>query len=85
MSLTKEDKKEIILLMGEALQELVLPQLGEIKEDISVLKQDVSNIKEDLSDIQRTANRIETLQRSELNRVDNHEMRIGKLEKAIAK
>jgi hypothetical protein len=39
----------------------------------------------DMEDVKLTVNRIETLQRSELNRVDDHEIRIGKLEQAIAK
>lgn len=86
--LTKTDKKEIVLLMSGAIEELVLPRFDEIdkrfdnvENRLDKVESDISIIKEDLSDVQLTVNRIETLQRSELNRVDDHEVRIGKLEK----
>lgn len=91
MSLTKTDKKEIVGLMGEAITELVLPKFDEIDKrfdgiegDMSVIKEDITILKEDLQDVKFTVGRIETLQRSELDRVDDHEVRIIKLEKKIA-
>lgn len=75
MALTKEDKKEIVVLMSEAIEVLVLPHIDEIKTDIK-------DIKENIEDLQRTTNRIEMRQIAEGERVDNHEVRIGKLEKA---
>jgi len=74
MALTKEDKKEIVGLMSEAIEVLVLPKFDEIDRRFD-------KIEEDVSDVQRTLNRMETLQRSELNRTNNHEVRISKLEK----
>jgi|GEM_PF-1938226 len=56
-----------------------------LKEDVSMLKEDVSIIKEDVRDLQLAANRIETLQHHELDRTDDHEIRIIKLEKTRAK
>lgn len=96
MSLTKNDKQDIRLIFNEGIVELVLPQFDEIrsdikilkedmsilKEDVSILKEDMAILKEDVKDLQNSTNRIEMLQRSELNRVDNHELRIAKLEKA---
>jgi len=91
MSLNKNDKTEIVSMMSEAIEVLVLPHVDEIKsdikemkEDIKTLKTDVAILKDDVKDLQNTTNRIETLQRSELNRVDDHELRINKLEKAGA-
>ena len=77
MSLTKTDKKDIIMIVNGAIEELVLPRFDSVEKDIV-------EIKEDLADVQFTVNRIETLQKSELNHVDDHEIRIGKIEKATA-
>jgi hypothetical protein len=74
MALSKEDKKEIVGLMSEAIEILVLPKFDEIDRRFD-------KIEEDVTDVQVTLNRMEILQRAELNRVDNHEVRISKLEK----
>lgn len=74
MALTKEDKKEIVGLMSEAIEVLVLPHIDEIQKDIK-------EIKGDIQDLQRTTNRIEMRQIAEAERVDDCEIRISKLEK----
>lgn len=88
--LTKTDKKDIALITAEAIETLVLPHFDSIDKRfdkvgnrLDNIEGDISIIKDDLSDVQLTANRIEALQRSELDRADDHELRIGKLEKAI--
>jgi hypothetical protein len=60
--------------MSEAIEILVLPKFDEIDRRFD-------KIEEDVTDVQVTLNRMEILQRAELNRVDNHEVRISKLEK----
>lgn len=79
--MTKEDKKEMIGMMSEAIEVLVLPHIDEIKSDIKEIKNDIGEMKNDIQDLQLTVNRIEMTQRAELNRVDDHEARITKLEK----
>jgi len=73
--LTKNDKKEIVLLTSEAIEQLVLPRFDELRNEI----------KSDIQDVQLTVNRFETLQKHELDRADDHEVRLGKLEQAHAK
>lgn len=83
--------KETKTIVCDVLEELVLPRLQNIEDDVSVLKNGVSELKEDVHDLQLTTNRIETLQKSELGRADehtlilnNHEKRFLKLEKSKA-
>jgi len=92
MSLTDGDKQDIRQIFNEGITELVLPRFDKVesdieilKEDVATLKEDVATLKEDVHSLQDTTNRIEMLQRSELDRVDDHEVRIGKLEQAHAK
>jgi hypothetical protein len=77
MSLTKEDKKDMVMIVNGTIEALVLPHFDEIENRLE-------KVEEDLSDVQSTVNRMEMLQRSELSRVDDHDRRIGKLEKAIS-
>jgi len=85
MALAKQDKKDIALMMGEAIEELILPRFNEIDKRFDKVEADIKEVKEDLEDVKLTVNRIETIQRSELNRVDDHELRIGKLEQVHVK
>lgn len=97
--MTEKDKKDFKLIVGEALEDVVLPQMQEIrddiqiikedivviKEDVSVLKEDVSTLKEDVQDLKNTTNRIEMRQNAEIIRSDQHGQRIERLEKACLK
>ena len=49
------------------------------------LIENLEKIDDNLDGLNLTTNRIEMLERSELDRVDDHEVRIIKLEKAIVK
>ena len=73
MTIRRISKETVV----EAITEVMVPVLDKIMKT-----QDEHS--ERLNDIDNTVNRIETLQRSELGRVDDHELRIGKLEKKIA-
>ena len=88
MALTKTDKKEIKEIFNEGLTEVVIPVLDKIinklDEHTAILEQhskDISILKGDVTDVQLTVNRIETWQKTEVERVDDHEVRIEKLEK----
>ena len=76
MALTKEDKKDMIMIVNGAIETLILPRFDDIENRLD-------KVEEDLQDVKHTVNRIETLQMAELNRVDDHEIRIGKLEKVM--
>ena len=95
----KKDKKEIKMVMGEALEEVVLPRLqgiedklGEhdkkfekIEDDIGGLKEDVGGLKEDVGDLQLTTNRIEMKLDAEVERHDNLSIKIDKVDKRVLK
>lgn len=68
----------------QAMTEVMMPVLDKIMKTQDEHTKDIVEMKEELSDVHLTANRIETLQKHELNRVDNHGIRIGKLENKIA-
>lgn len=85
------DLSKIRLVMGEVLEEVVLPQLQEIRDDVSVLKEDVSVLKEDFARMENKMDRIERKQDAEVERHDklsvkseDHEKRIIALEAAGA-
>jgi hypothetical protein len=66
-------------------------QIQRLQEDVTELKDNVSVLNDNVHDLQLVTNRIETLQKSELSRADehtlalnNHEKRILKLEKSKA-
>lgn len=91
MALTKSDKQDIREIFNEGVTQVMMPVLDKIltkqdehSKDIATIKKDVSVLKEDLSDVQLTVNRIETRQKAEVERVDDHQVRIVKLEKKIA-
>ena len=88
MSLTKQDKKDMKEIVGDAISEDVVPILTKMMETLDqhsvILSKHSVELKElkiGVSNLQATTNRIELMQMSELNRVDDHEVRIVKLEK----
>lgn len=81
MSLTKEDKNEVNEIVVDAMTTVMMPVLDKILDKLDEHDKRFDKIEEDLTDVKLTVNRIETLQMSELNRVDNHEVRISQLEK----
>lgn len=90
------DISKIKIVMGEVLEEVVLPQLQEIREDVAVLKEDVSVLKEDVAvlkeDFQHMDTRMDRMERkqdAEIERYDrlsvnseDHSKRLLKLEAA---
>jgi len=84
MTLAKDDKKEISLIICEALEQLVLPRLQSLenKVDKGFKKVDerFEEVDERFNDIDMSMNRIETLAKSEIKYVDNLSARVIKLE-----
>ena len=82
--LDKKDEEKVREIVTEtvvdALTSVMMPVLNDILVKQSEHDKKFERIEEKLEEIDLTVNRIETLQRSELNRVDDHEVRIGKLE-----
>lgn len=81
------DKKEMIQIVGEALEEVVLPTLYGVKNDIKVLKNDVKDLKDDVTEIKQRLEKVEFNTRiypHDKEYVDkkfnNHEKRISRLE-----
>lgn len=64
-------------LIGEALQEVVMPHIIELKDDVKVLKDDVADLK--MGQI-----RIERRQIAEQKQIDAYEPRIKELERVTA-
>ena len=46
-----QDKKEMRLAIGEVFEEVILPVIQDVKDDVSGLKDDVSTLKDDVSDL----------------------------------
>ncbi|KKQ74134.1 MAG: hypothetical protein US94_C0013G0004 [Berkelbacteria bacterium GW2011_GWB1_38_5] len=59
-------------------------KIGEKVAEIPTIKKDIGDIKEDLSDVKDTVNRIELIQKSEIKRVDEHSVKLKKLEHKLA-
>ncbi len=76
--MNKQDKKEIKMVMGEALEEVVLPRLQKIEDDMVVLK-------ENDEELQLTTNRIEMKLDAEVERHDNISIKIDKIDKRVLK
>lgn len=76
--LDHQDENKIKEIFNEGVTQVMMPVLDKILD-----KQDEHS--KDIEDVQLTANRIEMRQKAEVERVDDHEIRIGKLEKAIIK
>lgn len=76
--MTEKDKKEFRLMMGEALELVVLPQLQDLRDDVKILKEDVKELKD-------TTSRIELKQNAEIVRHDKLSERVDHLEKICVK
>jgi len=81
--MTDKDKKDIKLMMCEALDEIVLPDLQTLKDDVAVLKDDVAALKEDVSDLYATTTRIELKLNSVVDRQDDQGADIIKIQKVL--
>lgn len=94
----QKDKKEIIKMMGGALEDIVLPRLQNIEDDIVDIKKTLREHTIKFDDIEETLglhtnqldgiNRrldLEADKRGELEwKVDNHEKRLTKVETKVA-
>jgi len=90
--MTTEDKKEIKIILGETLEEVILPVIQEIrddvtvlKDDVSVLKDDVSGLKDDVNTIENRLDRIERKQDAEIVRNDKLSVTQERHEKILSK
>lgn len=72
------EKKEMVRIVGEALEDIVLPELYGIKEDVSILKEDVKDLK-------LTTYRIETKLNAEVLRLDEHSIEMGHLKQRVSR
>lgn len=102
--MTEQDKKDIIHLFNEGFEQVVLPHIVEMKEDITGMKKELSDVKteqssmraeqssmkeqqssmkQDIRDIKETVGRIERRQEAEQTMLDNHDVRLTRLEKTI--
>ncbi|MBI2588461.1 hypothetical protein HYW31_01970 [Candidatus Berkelbacteria bacterium] len=93
------EKKEMVRVVGEALEDVVLPQLQEIrdnvsivkedvkylKEDVKDLKEDVKDLKEDVTDLKLTTYRIETKLNAEILRLDEHSIEMDNLKQKVSR
>ncbi|MBI4029925.1 hypothetical protein HY373_01970 [Candidatus Berkelbacteria bacterium] len=86
------EKKEMVRVVGEALEDVVLPQLQEIrdnvsivKEDVKYLKEDVKDLKEDVTDLKLTTYRIETKLNAEILRLDEHSIEMDNLKQKVSR
>lgn len=81
-------KKEFILLFNQGFEEVVLPQLEEIRDDLKDVKKELRDVKTELKDVKEEQKK----QGIRLDRIDNkldkvsakqldHDKRIHKLEK----
>lgn len=74
--MTEKDKKEFRLMMGEVLEQIVLPE-------IQVLKNDVKVLKEDADDLKGTTTRIELKLNSVVKRQDEQGDHVIKINKVL--
>lgn len=81
-----KDKKEIAKIMGEVLEQNVLPVIDELKQDLYNTKKE---LKEDINDLYLQSDRVERVLTKAIERydykLDNHENRISVLEGKKAK
>ena len=79
-----EKDKKLVSIVGEALEQIVLPELQIIKDEVGNLKETVNKgFKENIeqhTEIINSLNRVETLAKSEIKYVDNLSGRVLKLE-----
>ncbi|OGY30257.1 MAG: hypothetical protein A3F35_01270 [Candidatus Woykebacteria bacterium RIFCSPHIGHO2_12_FULL_45_10] len=79
--MNQTDKKEIVKMMGEVLEQNVLPVLDEVKADIFNTKKE---LKEDLDDLFALGDRTNRELTKAIDRydykLDDHEKRLGVLE-----
>lgn len=50
MPLTPQDRQEIVLLMAEAISELVLPQFDELRQDFQAFRQEFGDFRQEVND-----------------------------------
>jgi len=78
-----EKDKKMVSIVGEALEQVVLPELQNIRDDIAGVKKDISNIKDDISDLHDTTNRIDIKLNSVVKRQDSQGDDIIKIQKVL--
>jgi len=84
----QKDKKEIVKMFGEVLEQNVLPVMDELKNSLEEVKVDIFNtkkeLKEEVSDLFMQSDRIEKELKKAVDRydykLDDHEKRVTVLE-----
>lgn len=83
----EKDKKEFRLMMGEVLEEIVLPQIQEVRDDIAAFKAENKtehkNMREDIDDLKDTTARTELKLNSVVKRLDGQGDQIIKINKVL--
>jgi hypothetical protein len=85
--MTEKSKKEFRLMMCEVLEEIVLPQIQEIRDDIAVFKaenqKEHKNTGEDIDDLKDTTTRTELKLNSLVKRQDDQGDQVIKINKIL--
>lgn len=83
--MVEKDKQEFRSIVCDAIDEVISPQLEEIREDLSGVKKDVSELKDDVSELKNTTDRIERKLDSNISRADDHSIILSQHHKRLAK
>lgn len=85
----EKDKKEFRSIICDAIDEVISPQLEEIREDLSGVKDDLSSLKEqnntDHQEIFHSLDRIERKLDSNISRTDDHSVVLNQHHKRLTK
>jgi len=79
-----EDKKEIMNLFNQGFEEVVIPYLARMQEDIAQIKEDITEIHEKLDDHTFRLDRVERKLNAVVDRQDEQGLEIKKLKDKLA-
>ena len=81
----KKDKKEIKIVMGEVLEEVVLPRFQNIEDKLGEHDKKFEKIEENVEDLQLTTNRIEMKLDAGVKRHNGLSLKFDQLDKRVLK
>lgn len=84
-SATRQDVKDIVTkVVSEIVGDVAQQTMGVISKEFTSVKKDIFGLKQDVKDLKATTNRIENKLDGTVDKVDDHEVRIKRLEKQPA-